>query len=48
VQLTDKLEVKQEMAKADWECWMKLEKQFEQIHGPFLLDTDDNDQDNAH
>jgi hypothetical protein len=34
VQLTDKLEAKQEMAKADWECWKKIEKQFEQIHRP--------------
>jgi hypothetical protein len=48
VQLADKLEVKQEMEKADWECWTQLETQFEQIHGPLLFDTDDDDQDNAH
>jgi hypothetical protein len=36
VQLADELEVKQEMAKADWESWTKLEKQFEQIHRPFF------------
>jgi hypothetical protein len=47
VQLADKLEVKQEMAKADWECWTKLKKQFKKNHGPFLLDADDNDQDDA-
>jgi hypothetical protein len=35
------------MAKADWECWKILEKQFVHINGPFLLDTDDDDQDNA-
>jgi hypothetical protein len=28
VQLADKLEVKREMVKADWECWKKKEKQF--------------------
>ncbi len=48
MQLVDKLEVKQEMAKAYWECWTKLEKKIVHIHGPFLLDMDDNDQDNAH
>jgi hypothetical protein len=26
VQLADKLEAKQEMVKADWECWKKLEE----------------------
>jgi hypothetical protein len=41
VQLADELEVKQEMEKAGWECWTKLETQFEQIHGPFLFDMDD-------
>jgi hypothetical protein len=38
VQLADKLEAKRAMAKADWECWKKLEKQFEQIHGIFSFD----------
>jgi hypothetical protein len=47
LQLTDKLEAKQEMMKADWECWKK-KKQFEQIHGPILFDLDDNDQEQAH
>ncbi len=47
LQLTDELKVKQEMVKADWECWTKLETQFQQIHGPSLLDTDDKDQDDA-
>ncbi len=32
VQLADELEAKQEMVKADWECWKKLEERFEQIH----------------
>jgi hypothetical protein len=36
------------MAKADWECWKKLEESFDQIHGPFLLDLDDYDQEDAH
>jgi hypothetical protein len=36
------------MAKADWEFWTKLEKQFVHIHRPFLLDTDDDNQDDAH
>ncbi len=35
------------MAKADWECWKKLEKQFKQIHGLFLFDLDDNNQEQA-
>jgi len=26
VQLADELEATQEMMKADWECWKKLEK----------------------
>jgi hypothetical protein len=47
VQLADELEAKQEMVKADWECWKKLEKQFEQIHRPFLFDLDEDDQDKA-
>jgi hypothetical protein len=48
VQLADKLKVKREMEKADWECWTKLETQFKQIHGPFSFDMDDNNQDNVH
>ncbi len=47
MQLADKLEAKQEMVKADWECWKKLEERFEQIHGPFLFDSDEDDQDEA-
>ncbi len=45
MQLADELEAIQEMMKADWECWKKLEKQFKQIHGPFLSDWDEDDQD---
>jgi hypothetical protein len=41
------VEAKQEMVKADWECWKKKEKQFEQIHRPILFDLDDNDQEQA-
>ncbi len=48
VQLADELEAKQEMVKADWECWKKLEKQFKQIHGPILFDLDDDNQEQAH
>ncbi len=33
VQLADKLEATQAMAKADWECWKKLEEGFQQFHG---------------
>jgi hypothetical protein len=47
VQLADKLEAKQEMVKADWECWKKLEEQFEWIHRPFLFDSDEDGQDEA-
>ena len=47
VQLADELEAKQEMVKADWECWKKLEEQFKQIHEPFLFDSDEDDQDEA-
>jgi hypothetical protein len=43
VQLTDKLEAKQEMVKADWERWKKKEKEYKLIHGPILFDLDDND-----
>jgi hypothetical protein len=43
VQLADKLEAKQAMAKADWECWKKLEEQFELIHGLFSFDLNDDD-----
>jgi hypothetical protein len=45
VQLADK--AKKEMVKADWECWKKLEEQFEQIHGPFLFHLDEDNQDEA-
>ncbi len=47
MQLADELEAKQEMVKVDWECWKKLEEQFEQIHGPLLFDSDEDDQDEA-
>jgi hypothetical protein len=43
VQLTDKLEAKQAMGKADWECWKKLEEGFKQFHGIFLFDLVDDD-----
>jgi hypothetical protein len=36
------------MVKADWECWKKKDKQFEQIHGPIPFDLDDDDQEQAH
>ena len=45
VQLTDELETTREMVKADWECWKKLEERFKRIHGPFLSDSDEDDQD---
>jgi hypothetical protein len=45
VQLADELEAKQEMMKADWECWKEVNKQQEaldlQINGPFLFEWDD-------
>jgi hypothetical protein len=47
VQIEDKLEAEQEMMKADWECWKKIEEQFEQIHKPFLFDLDKDNQDKA-
>ncbi len=47
VQLADKLEAKQAMAKADRECWKKLEKQFKQIHGLFSFDLYDDNQEQA-
>jgi hypothetical protein len=47
VQLADELEAKQAMAKADWECWKKIEEQFEQIHGLFLIDLDEDDLEQA-
>ncbi len=47
VQLADKLEAEQEMIKADRECSKKIEERFEQIHGPFLFDSDKDDQDEA-
>ncbi len=46
VQLADKFKTKQEMEKADWECRKKLEQQFEQIHGPFFFDLDEDYHDN--
>ena len=45
VQLADELEAKRAMAKADWECWKKLEEGFEQFQSPFLSDLDEDDQD---
>ncbi len=47
MQLADKLEAKRAMVKADWECWKKIEEQFEQIHGLFSFDLNDNDQEQA-
>jgi hypothetical protein len=47
VQLADKSEAKQAMEKADWECWKKLEKRFEQFHGLFLFDLVDDNQEDA-
>jgi hypothetical protein len=47
VQLVDELEVEREMAEADWECWKILEEGFETIHGHFLNDFDDDDQEDA-
>ncbi len=47
VQLAEELDTKQAMAKADWECWKKLEEQFEQIHGLFSFDLHDDDQEQA-
>ncbi len=47
MQLADKLEAKQEMVKADWECWKKKEKQCEQIHGPILFELDEDNQEQA-
>ncbi len=48
VKLPDELEAEQEiMMKADWECWKKIEERFKQIHGPFLFDSDKDDQDEA-
>ncbi len=48
VQLADKLEAKQAIEKADWECWKKLEEGFEQFHGFFLFDLVDDNQEDAH
>ncbi len=47
MQLTDKLEAKREMLKADWECWKKTEERFKPIHEPFLFDLDEDNQDEA-
>ena len=45
MQLADKLEAKQKMVKADWECWKEADKQQEaldlQINGPSLFEWDD-------
>ncbi len=46
VQLADKFKTKQEMEKVDWDCKKKLEQQFEQIHGPFFFDSDEDYHDN--
>ena len=48
VKLADELEAERDMMKADWECWKKIEEQLEQIHGPFLFDSDEDDEDEAH
>ncbi len=48
MQLTDKLEAKQAMEKADWECWKKLEEGYEQFNGLLLFDLVDDDQEDAH
>jgi hypothetical protein len=48
VQLVDELEAEREMMRADWECWKKIEEQFNQIHRPFLFDLDEDNQDEAH
>ncbi len=48
MQLTDELEAEQDMMKADRECWKKIEDRFEQIHRPFLFDSDKDNQDEAH
>jgi hypothetical protein len=37
VQLTDEFEAEQEMMKADWECWKKIEEQFKKIMDTFYL-----------
>ncbi len=42
-----KIEAKQAMEKADWECWKKLEEGFEQFHGLFLFDLVDDVQEDA-
>ena len=47
MQLSDELEATREMVKADWECWKKLDKRFERIHGPLLSDSDEDDHDEA-
>jgi hypothetical protein len=35
------------MAKADWECWKKLEGGFEQFDILFIFDLVDNNQEDA-
>jgi hypothetical protein len=47
VQLADKLEAKQAMEKANWECWKILEEGFEQFHRLFLFDLVDDNQEVA-
>ena len=45
VQLTDELEAKQAMEKAEWDLWKEADKQWEaldlQINGPHLFEWDD-------
>ncbi len=48
MQLADEYEATQDMVKAYWESWKKLEERFKRIHGPFLSDSDEDDQDEAH
>jgi hypothetical protein len=48
VKLADEMEAERDMMKADWECWEKIEERFKRIHGPFLFDSDEDDQDEAH
>jgi hypothetical protein len=48
VQLADKFNAKEEMERADWECWKKLEEGFKKIHGLLLFDLVDDDQEDVH
>jgi hypothetical protein len=36
------------MEKADWECWKKLDKRFENNDRSFLFDLDEKDQEDTH